>query len=89
MLALMLGQIPRMLESPLALRAVKRPLSGMSELMPPDVRRPGERLTTGFTGESLLSAVKHFPSTFIVHRLCSALLCVSSGEKLYGCKYFI
>lgn len=55
-LALMLGQIPRVLEGSLAQRAVEGPLSGVGELVPPDVRGPGERLPARLTGQSLLPA---------------------------------
>lgn len=57
MFTLVFGQIPRVLEGPVALRAVKRSLSGVRELVSPDVRRPGERLTACFTREGLLFAL--------------------------------
>lgn len=54
---LVFGQIPRVLEGSVTLRAVKRSLSGVSELVSPDVRRPGERLTARVAREGLLSAL--------------------------------
>lgn len=56
MFALMLGQVPRVLEGSLAQRAVKRSLSGVGELVAPDVRGPGKRLTTRSTRQGLLPA---------------------------------
>lgn len=56
MFALMLGQVPRVLEGSLAQRAVKRSLSSVGELVPPDVRGPGKCFTTRFTRQSLLPA---------------------------------
>lgn len=91
MFALVFGQIPRVLEGAVALRAVKRPLSGVSELVSPDVGRAGERLAACFTRERLLSALslRHVHFALIVELLCFALLCVSFGEKFNGCKDFI
>lgn len=53
MLALMLGQVPRVLEGPLAQRAVERPLPSVGELVSPDVRSPGEGLTARVTRQGL------------------------------------
>lgn len=88
---LVFGQIPRVLEGSVALRAVKRSLSGVSELVSPDVRRPGERLPARVTREGLLSAlrVRHIYFALSVRLLFFALLCVSFGEKFNGSKNFI
>lgn len=56
MFALMLGQVPRVLEGSLAQRAVERSLPCVGELVSPDVGGPGERLTARFTRQGLLSA---------------------------------
>lgn len=56
MFALMLGQVPRVLEGSLAQRAVERSLPSVGELVSPDVRGPGERLTAGFTRQGLSPA---------------------------------
>lgn len=55
-LALMLGQVPGVLEGSLAQRAVEGSLSSVGELVPADVRGPGKCLPTGLTGQSLLPA---------------------------------
>lgn len=88
MFALVLGQVPRVLEGSLAERAVKRSLSGVGELMPPHVRASGERLTTRFARQRLLPArglgQVEFASTVRLFRLvlsCFAVLRVSHREK--------
>lgn len=56
MFALMLGQVPRVLEGSLAQRAMERPLSSVGELVSPHVRGPGKCLPARFTRQSLLPA---------------------------------
>lgn len=86
--ALMLGQVPRVLEGALAQRAVEGPLSRVGELVPPDVRGPGERLAARLAGQSLVPARGLGRAAFAValRRLRLVLLCfvvfhVSHGEK--------
>lgn len=80
-LALVLRQVPRVLEGAVALRAVKRPLAGVRELVPPDVRRARERLPARFARERLLFAERQSSWALIVGRFCSA--------GLNGCEYII
>lgn len=91
MLALMLGQVPRVLEGSLAQRAVERSLPGVGELVSPDVRGTGERLPARFTRQGLSPAWgvrrPEFPrivwlSHFVPFSFCFALFWVSHREKL-------
>lgn len=68
MFALMLGQVPRVLEGSLAQRAVERSLPSVGELVSPDIRGPGECLTTRFTRQGLSAAwgVRHPEFSWIV-----------------------
>lgn len=81
MLALVLRQVPRVLEGAVALRAMKRPLARVRELVPPDVRRARERLPARFARERLLFAERQSGFAFIVRRFCFA--------DLNGCEYLI
>lgn len=56
MLTLVLGQVPRVLEGLLAVRAVERPLARMGELVSFDVGRASEGFAARFTGVGVLSA---------------------------------
>lgn len=85
MLALVLRQIPGVLEGPVALRAVERSLPGVRQLVPLHIRRTGERLPARFTRQRLLSAETQ--KNAIIPLRTS--LCVSFREKLDGGKYLI
>lgn len=90
MFALVLRQIPRVLEGSVTLRAVKRSLSRVSELVSPDIRRPGERLTARFACERSLTAVQlRNTLSALLSLLCFSLPRASSGKKFNRCKYFI
>lgn len=80
-----------MLEGPVTLRAVKWSLSSVSELVSPDIRRPGERLPARFTTESFLLALnlRGVDLAVTTRRFFFTLLCVSFGEKFNGGEYFI
>lgn len=57
-LTLVLGQVPRVLEGPLAVRAVERSLARVGELVSLDVGRAGEGFAARLAGVGVLSALR-------------------------------
>lgn len=90
MLHLVLGQVPRILEGPLAVRAVERPLARVGELVSFDVRRAGECLAACFAGVAIWSdlrlklRLRRGGFLLAVRLLCAALSCTALGEKFNG-----
>ena len=59
-LALVLGQVPGVLEGPVAAGAVERSLPGVRELVSPHVRCAGEGLSARFAREALLLSFRRW-----------------------------
>lgn len=86
MFALVLCQIPGVLKGSVTLRAAKRSLSGVRELVPSHVGRPSKLLPTCFARQRSQSAV-----TLGIAGVAPGKrsLSISFREKLDGRKYFI
>lgn len=89
MFTLVLGQVPRILEGPLAVRAVERPLARVGELVSFNVGRAGECLAACFAGVGLWSdlrlRLRRGGGVLLAVRLLSgALPRAALGEKFNG-----